>query len=341
MSEVYFLEIKRKSPEILIKAGEKTSKLFFDLFDKKDKVAVKVHFGEKGSDTFLSPVLVKSLYAGLKRKVKNAVLVDCTVLYKSERSFAKSHEKLAREHGFSFAPISILDGEKGQDNIKIKVNKKHFKEVKIGAGIKNFNSVLAISHFKGHGLTGFGGALKNVGMGLGSKAGKLVMHKAFKLKIDPVLCRGCRACQRNCSVDAIFFKNEKAQINYDKCIGCGLCVSICPFNAVKMEIGEVLSKELQERIVEYAFGVLKNRKSFFINVLLDITPGCDCLRGLQRPMTADIGILISKDIVAIEQASLDLVGKKYFEKPDINPEVQINYAQKLGLGEKKYKLITI
>lgn len=341
MSKVYFLKVKEKSPQILTKAGEKILKTFTDFFNSKDKLAIKLHFGERESKTYLNPVLVEAIYNGLKEKVKEVVLTDSTVLYKSDRSFASSHKKLAIDHGFGFAPILIADGEKGNEDIKIEINKKHFKEVKIGAGIKDFNSILTITHFTGHIMTGFGGALKNVGMGLGSKGGKLEMHQHFNLKVNTEICQGCGNCQKECPVDAISIKDGKAQINHQKCIGCGLCVSICPYGAVERPMKNFSSRDLQERIVEYTFGVLKNRKNFFINVLLDITPMCDCCKGIQEPMIPDIGILASEDIVAVEQASLDLIGKEKFQKPEIDSTVQIDYAQKLGLGEKKYKLVEI
>jgi hypothetical protein len=341
MSKVYFLRIKKQSPEVLKKAGKKISEVFSDFFGSGDKVAIKLHFGERGSKTYLNPILVKAIWEELTERVKKAVLMDCTVLYRGERSFCSSYKNLAQDHGFGFAPIIIADGEKGEEVIKIKINQKHFKEIKVGKGLKDFNALLAISHLTGHGSTGFGGALKNIGMGLGSKGGKLEMHQAFKLKVNQELCQGCGTCQRECPARAIIIKNGKAQIDYQKCIGCGQCISVCPYGAVETPWEEGSSRDLQERIVEYVYGILKGRKSFFINVLLNITSGCDCVRGIQEPMVEDIGIFGSGDIVAIEQASLDLVGEEKFKKFGVNPSWQINYTQKLGLGQKEYELIKI
>lgn len=341
MAKVYFLKIHQKTPEILKEAGIKVSKFFTNFFGPKDSVAIKIHFGERVSQTYLNPLLVESIYNQLKGKVKRTVLTDCNVLYKSDRSFGTTHKKLAEEHGFGFAPIIIADGERGENELKVKINQKHFKEAKLGGVLKDFNALLAITHFTGHGGTGFGGALKNVGMGLGSKGGKLAMHQAFKLVVDLEKCQGCFSCQKECPGEAIFEEDGKAQMNYQKCLGCGICISVCPFGAIKTpQIGT--SGDLQERIAEYVLGVLKNRKAFFVNVLLDITPKCDCFRDkVQKPMVPDIGILISEDIVAIDQASVDLVGKKNLETETIDPTVQLEYAQSLGLGKRRYAFVEI
>jgi len=343
VSKVYFLKIKDKKEDILTEAGEKIFKVFADYFIAQDRVAVKVHFGERGSSTYLNPILTEAIYNSLKSKVKKAALVDCSVLYKGERSFAAGHKKLALEHGFGFAPIVIADGERGDEEIKVRIDQKHFKEVKIGAAMKDFNAVLCLSHFTGHGLTGFGACLKNIGMGLGSKAGKLAMHhKTFNLEIDADLCRGCEICKNECPANAISIKQGKAHIDQQKCIGCGKCLCVCPVQAVSMPFGNTSSKELQERIVEYALGALQGKKSLFFNVLLDITPQCDCMRNVkQKAIVPDIGILVSQDIVAIEQAGMDLIGEKHFHASGIDPNRQIDYAEQIGLGEKKYELVEI
>jgi uncharacterized protein len=341
MAKVYFYRIKRQSPEVLYQAGKEIFKVFSGFFDKKDKLAIKVHFGERKSNTYLAPDFTRAIFEELKPKVKKVALVECAVLYKGERSFASSHKKLAKDHGFDFAPIEILDGENGTQETRIKINKKHFKFARIGAGIKNFNAVLAISHFKGHGLAAFGGAIKNIGMGLGSKGGKMAMHQAAKITVNENICLGCRLCAQKCPGKAISLENRKAKIDYKKCLGCGLCISVCPQRAIQIPWGSGSSQELQERMTEYTLAVLKGRKAFFINALVNITERCDCVDVLQKPIMKDIGILASDDIVALEKASLDLAGKENFKDHGNNPEIQINYAQKLGLGKKKYQLINL
>ena len=173
MSKVYFL--KKQNMGSLEQVGQTIFKLFAVLFDNDDKVAIKVHFGERQSNTYLSPVFVEAIYDQLKSRVSGAALVDCNVLYKGKRAIGSTHKEQAKANGFDFAPILILDGEKGEKEIRLPIEQgKHFKEVKIGSLLVDFNSLLAISHFTGHGLTGFGGAIKNVGMGLGNKEYQLI-----------------------------------------------------------------------------------------------------------------------------------------------------------------------
>ncbi len=341
MAKVYFYRIKKQSPSILYKAGKEILKIFPGFFDKKDKLAIKVHFGESVSNTYLGPDFTIAIFEELKNKVKKAVLVECTVLYKGERSFASGHKKLAKKHGFGFAPILILDGEKGNHEKKIRINKKHFKSARIGEGIEDFNAILTISHFKGHGAAGFGGAIKNIGMGLASKSGKMALHHAFKISVNAAKCQGCGLCCKECPGAALYLINKKAKVDYKKCLGCGLCISICPVGAVELPWGAASAKDLQEGMAEYAFAILRDRKAFYINALVNITKSCDCMDILQKPIMQDIGILASEDIVAVEKASLDLAGKENFREAGADPEIQINYAQKLGLGKKRYTLVKL
>lgn len=335
---VYFLKLRNPTGEELVEAGQRISETFKVFFGMDDKVAIKVHFGERDSKTRLNPLLVKEVYKNLKPLVRGAVLIDCNVLYKGDRSFGSSHKRLAEDNGFDFAPIVIADGEKGENEMGVEVNLKHFKKVRLGGALKDFNGILAVSHFTGHSAAGIGAAIKNVGMGLGSKAGKLEMHQAFNLRMNSDVCRGCGKCHRECPANAITLKNQKAKINYQKCISCGRCISECPFSAIEIPWGDSSSNDLQEKIAEYAFGALLGRKAFFINVLTGITARCDCARDPQVPIIEDVGILASEDIVAIDQASLDLAGKEIFIKPGMDPQAQIDYAARIGLGSKGYQI---
>lgn len=248
---------------------------------------------------------------------------------------ASSHIKLAKAHGFDFAPIDILDGELGDKFIEI-------NGCKIGAGLKKYDSLVVISHFKGHEMAGFGASLKNIGMGLGSRAGKLDMHS----KISPSIgdkCVGCGLCVEKCGSNAIELLNGKAKIIPEKCTGCAMCIAVCPNKAVVIPWGGATSNNLQERIVDYASAVLSffKGKAIFINVLKTITEDCDCMSINAKPIMPDIGITTGEDIVAIDKASLDIANKYGFEKvqKQVNKNVQIDYAFERGLGDKEYELI--
>lgn len=339
LSEVYFLETDGQSID-LEEDVKKVFEEFSDTINPEDKVAVKMHFGERKNDTHLDPDLVESIYENVDEKAKDSILMDCTVLYKSERSVASTHRNVARSNGFDFAPITIADGEKGEKELVKEVDLKHFDEVKLGKDLEDYNYLLSIAHFTGHDASGVGGALKNIGMGLGSKGGKLEMHEAFNLKINEEDCIACGTCVENCPEDAISIESNSASIDREKCIGCGMCIAVCPEGAVAIPWGDSNTRTLQERIVEYAYGALSGRKNYFVNVLFNITPDCDCVNKKQKTIVEDKGILVSDDIVAIDQASIDLVGKENL-KFDLDPEIQMKYAEKIGMGDRDYELIRL
>lgn len=328
MSKVYFAHNLENLPELIEK---------YDLLTGfSEPVGVKVHFGEKGNETFISAKRI----AEVVKLVKNPTLVECNVLYKSDRSKASSHIKLAKEHGFDFAPIDILDGEEGDEEIELDIDSgKHFKKARIGRGIEKYKSLLVVSHFKGHGANGFGGANKNVGMGLASRAGKLALHASIKHNIDTDKCISCGNCINNCPVGAIDYNdNGKAIIDEDKCISCSKCISACNFGAVEIPWGSTNKEVLQERIVEYTQAVVKNKKCLYINFLENITSKCDCIGESMELMTSDIGILVSADPVAIDQASYDLITKKCPEFTNLGGTRQLEYGEEFGLGSRKYSL---
>lgn len=340
MSKVYFLKTDKASLN-RDKIAAKIFEPFPGKFGKDEKVALKLHVGEPESDTYLDPSLVESIYRETEERVEGCVLMDCNVLYKSKRSMGDTHREVAETNGFDFAPFVVADGQDGSNELVVGIEGgEHFDKVRLGGALEDFNSVLAVSHFTGHIINGMGGALKNIGMGLGSKKGKMEMHAAFELQIDGEKCIACGTCIENCPAEAITIDEGGAKIDHEKCIGCGTCIAICPEEAVKIPWGSSSSEGLQERIDEYAKGVLKGRKSLFVNVLLDVTPECDCINKKQEPMVDDIGILISDDPVAIDQASLDLIGDENFEQ-DVDRAHALEYAESLGLGERDYELIEI
>ncbi len=320
-----------------------------DKIDKKrlkGKVGIKVHFGEEGNETYLDPKIAKAVYEKVISLGFETSLVECNVLYRGSRTNRENHIKVAKKHGFNFAPIDILDGEMGEEDITLKVEKGRIKEAKIGRGIEKYDSLIVLSHFKGHIATGFGGAFKNLGMGLGSRAGKLHMHSDVSPKVDQEKCTACGVCVKNCDVGAIKME-DVAEINSQKCIGCAMCIAVCEFKAINVPWGGSTNKQLQEKIIDYSQAIIEylNRNLTYINILKEITKDCDCVGKKMKPIVEDIGILISDDPVATDKASLDLVNQKSNGKFDkmisTDGEHKIDYAEKSNLGTKKYKILDI
>ncbi len=301
------------------------------------KVGLKVHFGEKNNKYFIKPKLMKSLVEEV-----DATFIETNVLYVSDRRYTDSHLALAKEHGFTYAPIDILD-DKGE--VHYPVEDKHFNKVKLGKNIEKYDSVIALSHFKGHVLSGFGGAIKNIGMGLAAIAGKMDQHASTLPIFKPSKCVECGKCVPECPGQAISLAPLK--IDSKNCIGCGKCIGICPEKAFRVPWGSTKSSQFIERLVEYAKGVIQYKNVVFINVLMDISKDCDCMSHAAKPFMDDIGILASEDIVAIENASYDLVDKysefedSFRDIHDVDARRQIEYAYSLRMGNKEYNLIEI
>jgi uncharacterized protein len=306
-------------------------------------VAIKVHFGERGCETYVNPKIVKKVYDKIVSLGKKATLVECNVLYRGSRTTKKDHLQTAKEHGFDFAQIDILDGEKGEEFIEAAYTGG---KAKLGKGIKKYDSMVAITHFKGHMMAGFGGAFKNLGMGLGSRAGKLDMHSKVNPSVNSSKCIGCSTCIKNCNANAISLINGKAFINKEKCEGCAMCIEVCPKEAIGVPWNGATKEELQRKIVDYSQAVISlfKGKIIYINVLENITKDCDCFGVKQNSIVDNIGILYSKDIVAIDKASFDLANKKSknnFSKITGADETQINYAAGKGLGKKEYEIVEL
>lgn len=311
------------------------------------KVGLKVHFGEEGNETFLDASKAKEVYNQIIDLGYEGNLVECNVLYQGSRTNREDHIQIAREHGFTFADIDILDGELGEADMQLDVEGGNIDQAKVGEGLKDYKSLVVLSHVKGHIPAGFGGAIKNVGMGLGARGGKLHMHSDVSPSINQSACVGCGKCVRNCEPDAITLSEGKAEIDQEKCIGCAMCIAVCPEKAVNIPWGGSTHKQLQEKIVDYFRGIVDylDRNLFYINVLKNITRDCDCQGKSMEPMMEDVGVLASKDPVAIEKASLDLirerVGEKFDDITTVDNDHIIEYAHKRQLGSINYKLIKI
>jgi len=331
----------------------------FDALDIKflepfSLVAVKMHFGEMGNKAYLKPSNVIPVIEKIKEKKAVPFLTDANTLYKGTRANAPGHLTTALAHGYDpksvGAPVIIADGLTGKEHVPVKVDLKHFKEVKIAAAAYHADSMIVLTHYKGHELTGFGGSLKNVGMGLGSRAGKQMMHSDVKPRVNEEKCTRCGCCVRWCPTEAItMLSGKKSSIDLSKCIGCGECVASCNFNAIEVSWAGSPSS-VQEKIVEYFYGVWKDKKDkiIFFNFAIDISPNCDCYAWNEPPICPDIGLLASYDPVALDAACTDLVNSASGSKdkwreiyPDIDWSVQLSYAEHLGIGKRNYKLVEV
>ncbi len=317
-----------------------------------DLTAVKLHFGEKGNASFVRPVFVRRVVEEIAAAGGKPFLTDTNTLYLGSRCNAVDHLRTAVENGFAIAvvgaPLVIADGIRGESAVRVPVNGRLLDEVSIGLEIVNADALVAITHFKGHELSGFGGALKNLGMGCASRAGKLVQHSTVAPAVDPGGCTACGTCVAHCPSGAIALASGKALIDPGACIGCADCIVVCPEHAVKVDWNEA-APALQMKMVEHAAGALhgKKGKSLFVSFVMQVSPFCDCYGSNDRPIAPDVGILASDDPVALDQACADLVvkaaGKDPFRAthPSVDWTVQLAHGEIMGLGTRSYRLETV
>jgi uncharacterized Fe-S center protein len=327
---------------------QKTKQLLEALIKKEDiqlekKIPLKVHFGEKGNKTFIKAENYQGIIDFLQKQDVEPSYIETSVLYGGQRNTAKLHLKHAHNHGFTQLPIIFADGEQGEAFSEIDVQLKHFKTCKIGERFSDYKQVIVLSHFKGHGMAGFGGAIKQLSMGCASKGGKLAMHMGSKPKIKARKCTQCHACEKRCNVDALQI-GQKSYIDHKKCVGCGVCVPACPTKAISMFTLKGITNALtqssvfKEKIVEYAYAAQLGKQNIYINFAMNITRGCDCEPRKMKSIIPDLGLFISTDPVAIDKACHDIAkenGKKF------KGVQQLTYGETIGLGSQNYKLIEV
>ena len=372
-SKVFFTDMRvkvgesllKKMDRLILKAGIK------DIDFTQKYVAIKLHFGEPGNLAFLRPNFAKTLADRIKMLGGMPFLTDCNTLYVGRRNNALLHLDAAAENGYS--PLStgcqniIADGIRGTDEAEVPVKGGEYcKTALIGRAIMDADIFISLTHFKGHEATGFGGALKNIGMGSGSRAGKMNMHNEGKPSVNHDGCIGCKICARFCAHGAISFgEGNKASIDHNKCAGCGRCIGGCGSNAIYQN-WDSSATAVSCKIAEYCKAVLDGRPNFHISVVNQVSPNCDCHDESDAAIVPDIGIFAGFDPVAVDQACIDAVNAApaiaasiiserktmpHYEKggidhlsgihPATNWRTQLAHAEKIGLGTAKYELVTM
>jgi uncharacterized Fe-S center protein len=371
-SKVYFTNLRTTPMMNLLQKLEKlVKKAGIEQINFEGKFTViKIHFGEPGNLAFLRPNYAKVIADVIKSKGGRVFLTDCNTLYVGRRKDALEHLDAAYENGYNpfttGCQIIIGDGLKGTDEAYVPVPcGEYVKEAKIGRAVMDADIVISMSHFKGHELTGFGGALKNIGMGCGSRAGKMEMHSDGKPSVTSETCVGCGMCAQICAHSAITITNKTAAIDHTICVGCGRCIGTCHFNAIVAawdESNDILNKKM----AEYSWAVLHDRPHFHISLVVDVSPYCDCHAENDVPIIPDIGMFASFDPVALDMACADMANQapvlpgSYLEEqlkgqdcnsgegdhfcaahPETNWKVCLDHAEKIGIGTKMYEMIEI
>jgi uncharacterized Fe-S center protein len=306
-------------------------------FSFEKDVPLKVSFGERGNKTFINQGLMLGAIDFLKKKKIKSVFIETNVLYRGERTNKKDHTALAKSHGFTALPIIIADGDIGEDYSLVEINKNHFKSCMIAKKLADSKQVFVISHFKGHMLAGFGGAIKQLAMGFASRGGKLAQHVNSIPTINFLTCKKCWVCVDKCPVHAISKGRISASIDKNKCIGCAACIANCPYGVIKINWLKGLTSSFHERLVEYAYAANLNKNNLYLTYALNMTKGCDCEGKKMNPITEDLGVFLSTDPVACDKAVFDLLNAR--DKKDVfKAKNTFNYAKKIGFGSLDYKL---
>lgn len=326
--------------------------------------AIKIHFGERGNHTFIRPHLLRSFVDEFKDLGAKPFLTDANTLYVGGRINSVDHLETAVIHGFGYevtgAPLIIADGLRGASETTVEVNRGGVKKAYLGADFMAADGALILSHLKGHELTGFGGALKNLGMGAASRRGKLDQHSDLSPKVTSKKCIGCGRCVRQCAHQAIALARKKARIDPEKCVGCAACIPVCPVEAIAIPWNSD-SRRFMKKMIEYSKAAVdgKGGNVLYVNFVNGVSPLCDCVNHSDAPIVADLGILAGRDPVALDMASAELVNNAHglpgcalpenalapgADKwtalhPDCHWRFQLEYAEQIGLGSCDYELV--
>lgn len=371
-SKVYFTNFRTTSNENLIQKFTRLIKTAgIGQIDFNDKfTAIKLHFGERGNLAYLRPNYARAVVDVVKSLGGKPFLTDCNTLYVGGRKNALDHLDTAYENGFNplatNCHVIIADGLKGTDEVYVPFPEgEYVKVAKIGRAVMDADIFISLTHFKLHECTGIGGAIKNIGMGCGSRAGKMEQHSSGKPVVAQNLCIGCGQCAKVCAQNAISFsktedgKHRVASINHEKCVGCGRCLGVCPKDATQPGTSDS-NEMLSYKMAEYAAAVVKDRPQFHISLIVDVSPNCDCHSENDAPIIPDVGMLASFDAVALDQACTDLMLKQPMLHgtimddcehnhndwaKDVHPTTdwtsQLEHAEKMCMGSRKYQMINI
>jgi hypothetical protein len=369
-SKVYFTTFKtsftenllQKLRRLIITAGLKD-------IDFKDKyAAIKLHFGEYGNLAFLRPNYAKVVADLVKEEGGRPFLTDCNTLYVGSRKNALDHLDTAYANGFSpmttGCQVIIADGLKGTDEVLVPINGEYVKEAKVGRALMDADILISLTHFKGHEATSFGGAIKNIGMGGGSRAGKMEMHSDGKPGVLAEKCIGCGSCMKVCAHTGVAVTDRKAVIDHDKCVGCGRCIGVCPKDAISATF-DASNKRLNCKMAEYTKAICQDRPCFHVALVCDVSPNCDCHAENDIPIIPDVGMFASFDPVALDVACADACNRQpviagsvlaencekhkgcghedhfHMTHPDTEWESCIRHSVEIGLGTDKYELVEI
>jgi len=360
-SDVYFTDMKVSDKSLLEKLRALAFSAGIDKMDMDKKfVAVKIHFGEPGNMSYLRPNYSKVIVDIIKEKGGIPFLTDCSTLYVGRRKNAAEHLDAAYENGYNpFATgchVVIGDGLKGDDDVDVPIDCPLLKTAKIGRAVVDADIIISITHFKGHELTGFGGSIKNLGMGCASRRGKMELHSSNKPSVNGKECNGCGYCVNKCAYSAITINKKKASIDENACVGCGRCISMCRHDAINVEMDQP-HDILCERTAEYALASITGKPNFHISFAIDISPFCDCYAKNDIPIVPDIGMFASYDPVALDVACADIVNEQPAAKdsvlfgkmncgsdkftcthPSTDWRKMTEHAEKIGLGIRKYNI---
>lgn len=353
-STVYFIPVTpgETAEQHAAKAVRVYKKAGFDkAVAKGDLIGLKQHLGEKGGKGYLEPPIARAFAAAVAKRGGSPFVTDSTTLYRGQRSNAVDYLNLCQEHGFTAevlgCPVLIADGLRGNSQVMVPIEGKHYRQVPISAAAYHADGFIVLSHVTGHVAAGYAASIKNVAMGLVSRAGKMSQHHGSLPKLNRSKCTACGACARWCPADAITV-GKVAEIDETKCIGCGECLAVCRFDAMGFDWGEVPTR-LLEKMAEHCLGVhqLHRGKMHYFNFATNITKDCDCMAKRDKAVCDDLGIVAGDDPVAVDQATVDLLrdrgGEDVFRgmRPEIDHEIQLRHGEAIGLGSRKYKLVEL